>query len=154
VFERLQRILRTLVGSSVMSLDAASLDQELKACLKRGRRLVIAASSQMAALMSGSFEIWFALRLFAHPVGAKAAMLLESLTQAARHLAFVVPGGLGIQEAGLMLIGNVVGINGEVALSVSMVKRAREILWGVPALISWQWQEGRHLRHAAKHLPQ
>ena len=102
---------------------------------------------QFAALISGTFEIWFALRLFDHPVGWGTALVLESMTQAVRHLAFVVPAGIGVQEAGLVLFGHALGISSELALAVSMAKRMREVLCGLPALASWQWLEGRRLQN-------
>jgi len=68
------------------------------------------------------------------------------MTQAVRHIAFVVPAGLGVQEAGLIIFGHIVGIDSELALAVAMVKRMREVIWGVPFLLSWQWIEGRRLR--------
>jgi putative membrane protein len=145
-FERLQRFLRPLVGESATSEQAASLDRELRASIRRGGSLLAAGSLQFAALMSGAFEIWFALRLFGHPVGWANALVLESMTQAVRHLAFVVPAGLGVQEAGLVLFGHALGISSELALAVSMAKRMREVLCGLPALLSWQWLEGRRLQ--------
>jgi putative membrane protein len=145
-FARLQKFLRPLVGESAMSEQAATLDQELRASIRRGWRLVAAGILQLAALISGSFEIWFALRLFGHPVDYATALVLESMTQAVRHLAFVVPAGLGVQEAGLVLFGHALGISSELALAVSMAKRLREVLCGLPALLSWQWLEGRRLQ--------
>lgn len=145
-FERLQRFLRPLVGESATSEQAASLDHELRASIRRGWSLLTAGSLQFAAMMSGAFEIWFALRLFGHPVGWANALVLESMTQAVRHLAFVVPAGLGVQEAGLVLFGHALGISSELALAVSMAKRMREVLCGLPALLSWQWLEGRRLQ--------
>jgi hypothetical protein len=38
------------------------------------------------------------------------------------------------------------GVGGEVALSLALVKRMREIVLGIPALLSWQWFEARSLR--------
>jgi putative membrane protein len=146
VFARLQKFLRPFVGAGALSAGAASLDDELRACLHRGWTLFFAGALQLAAFISGSFEIWLALRLFGHPVGAKAALVLESMTQAMRHLAFVVPAGLGVQEAGLVLFGHALGISSEMALAVSMAKRLREVLCGLPSLVSWQWMEGRRLR--------
>ena len=146
VFARIQKFLRPLIGDSVLSEGAASLDRELRAALRRSGRLLFAGTLQFLALLSGSFEIWLALRLFGHPVGVNGAVVLESMTQAARHLAFIVPGGIGAQEAGLVLFGSALGITGEMALAVSLAKRMREILWGVPLLLSWQWAEGRRLR--------
>jgi putative membrane protein len=146
VFKRLQTFLAPLVGTNALSGGAASLDRELRACLARWRALTVAGALQFAALMAGSFEVWFALRLFGHPVSVASALILESMTQAMRHLAFVVPAGLGVQEATLVLFGHALGIDSELALAVSMAKRVREVLCGLPALISWQWMEGRRLR--------
>jgi putative membrane protein len=153
-FGRLQRFLGPLVGESTMSEQAASLDHELRASFRRGRRLLIAGTLQFAALISGCFEIWFALRLFGHPVDWGTALVLESMTQAVRHLAFVIPAGLGVQEAGLVLFGHALGIGGELALAVSMVKRMREVLCGLPALLSWQWLEGRRLQASMRNASQ
>ena len=146
IFGRLQKLLRPLLGAGSLSVGAAALDFELRACFQRGWALFLTGTLQLAAFLSGSFEIWLALRLFGHPVGAKAALVLESMTQAMRHLAFVVPAGLGVQEAGLVLFGHALGISSELALAVSMAKRLREVLCGLPSLVSWQWLEGRRLR--------
>jgi putative membrane protein len=145
VFGRLQKFLRPLVGETALADAAQSLDQELRACMDRWRPLLMAGFLQFAALAAGSAEVWFALHLFGHPVGIDTALILESMTQAMRHLAFVIPAGLGVQEATLVLFGHLLGISGELALAVSMAKRMREILCGIPSLISWQWMEGRRL---------
>ncbi len=143
-FERLQRFFAPLVGD-MKSDAAASLDHEVRATLGRGWTMLGVAGMQLAALILGSFEIWFAMRLFGHPIDATAAVALESMTQAVRHLGFFVPAGLGIQEAGLVLFGQAFGISSEMALAVSMAKRLREIVCGVPAILSWQYLEGRRL---------
>jgi len=150
VFARLEKFLGPLVGVSALSEGAASLDRELRACFKRWRSLLLAGLLQFAALVMGSFEVWFALRLFGHPVTAATALILESMTQAMRHVAFVVPAGLGVQEATLVLFGHALGISSELALAVSMAKRIREVLCGLPSLLSWQWMEGRRLRRLVR----
>jgi len=143
IFGRLAGFLRPLVGESALSAGAASLDRELRASLRRVSTLLVVGALQFVALISGSFEIWFALRLFGHPVGVGAAVVLESMTQAVRHVAFVIPAGLGVQEAGLVLFGHALGISTELALAVSVAKRMREVLCGLPSLLSWQWLEAR-----------
>ena len=150
VFGRIEAFLRPMVGASGFSGGAAALDRELRATLSRGRSLVLAGLLQIIALFSASFEIWFVLRLFGHPVDAPAAVMLESMTQAMRHLAFVVPAGLGVQEGMFVLFGHVLGISSELALAVSMAKRLREVLCGVPALLSWQLAEASRIRTAVR----
>lgn len=146
VFSRLEAFLRPMVGITALSDGAAALDRELRACLSRGRSLAYAGVLQLLAFLSGSFEVWFALRLFGHPIDARGAVMVEGLTQAMRHIAFLVPAGLGVQEAGFVLFGHVLGISTELALAVSMAKRMREVLCGVPALVSWQLREAARLR--------
>ena len=149
LFGRIAGVLRGLVGLEGLTGGAASLDEELRACLRRVGPLVWAGLLQLIAMLSGSFEVWFALRLLGHPVDFNVAVIMEGLTQAARHMAFLIPGGLGVQEAVLVVLGHTFGISGEIALAVSLAKRMREILCGLPALLSWQWLEGRRLRTAA-----
>jgi hypothetical protein len=51
-----------------------------------------------------------------------------------------------VQEAALVLFGHALGVSTELALAVSAVKRMREVLCGLPPLLSWQWLEARRLR--------
>jgi putative membrane protein len=146
VFGRIEAFLRPMVGVTALSEGAAALDRELRACLSHGKSLTLAGILQLLAFFSGSFEVWLALRLFGHPVDARGAVMLEGMTQAMRHLAFVVPAGLGVQEAGFVLFGHALGISTELALAVSMAKRMREVACGVPALVTWQWREAARLR--------
>jgi putative membrane protein len=145
---RVQSLIHSWVGEGAISRATESLDREVRALLHRPQALLVAGALELVALVSGAFEIWFALWVFNHPVSAGAAVMLESMTQAIRHVAFIVPAGLGVQEAGLVVFGHVVGISGEMALAVGMVKRIRELAWGVPTLLGWQWVEGRRLRRA------
>jgi putative membrane protein len=144
VFQRMQRWLSPLVGLTGAEA-ATSLDADLRACLGRIRTLLMAGALQLVALISAALEIWWALRLFDHPISAPAAVMLEGLTQAVRHLAFIVPAGLGVQEAALVLFGHTLGVSTELALAVSAVKRMREVLCGLPPLLSWQWLEARRI---------
>jgi putative membrane protein len=148
VFTRVESYLGPLVGMTAMSEGAAALDRELRAALNHYGNLAFLILLHFAALLSGSFEIWLALHLFGHPVSATDAVILESMCQALRTMAFLVPAGLGVQEAGLVIFGHVLGISSELALAVSLAKRIREVLVGLPALASWQWIEGRRLRDA------
>ncbi len=150
IFQRLHGLLRPIVGKRLLAEGAESLDAELQAALRRTRTLAVAGSTQLLAFISASFEVWFALRLFGHPVGAETAVILESLTQAVRYVAFIVPAGVGIQEVAFVAFGHLLGVSTDMALSVSMAKRLREILCGTPSLASWQWIEGRRVRAIAR----
>jgi putative membrane protein len=152
VFARLHGLIAPLVGIKMLAEQAAALDEQLRALLIGWRRLVIPAFLQFSALIIAAGEIWFTARLFGHPLSPRVAFILEGMSQAARHLAFFVPGGLGVQEGGLVVFGNALGLSTELALSISLAKRMREVLCGLPPLICWQWLEAKRLRVSANQL--
>jgi len=65
-----------------------------------------------------------------------------------RSAAFAVPGGLGVQEGGYLVVGNLLGIPGEAAFALSLIARVRELALGIPGLVAWQLVEGRRLWRA------
>jgi uncharacterized membrane protein YbhN (UPF0104 family) len=83
-------------------------------------------------------ETWLGLYFLDRPVTFSEAIILESLAQAVRSVSFLIPGGLGTQEAGLMAIGGVLGLTNPVALALSLSKRVRELVLGLPGLLIWQ----------------
>jgi putative membrane protein len=89
----------------------------------------------------GTGEVWLILHLLAAPVSWSAALLLESLGQAIRAAAFAIPGSLGVQEGGYLLLAPLVGLHADVALALSLAKRVRELLLGVPGLVFLHFSE-------------
>jgi putative membrane protein len=126
---------------------AEALEASLAAIYGRRRVLVAAGLLRLLGWLMGTLEVWLALRFLGHPVGVGQALMLESLGQAIRHAIFFIPGGLGVQEGGFILLGSIIGIGPETGLALSLVKRVRELLTGLPALVAWQIIEGRrHIR--------
>lgn len=158
VFERMERLAVRLLGEQARSFIAgqsASLDSAIRELCTDRPRLLTTIAWQVTGMVSGSLETWLALRWLGHPVPFGAAIALESLTMTVRNFVFLVPAGLGVQEASLVGFGALLGVNGELAMALSLAKRMREILFGVPALLSWYWVEGRrelqHVRGSGKY---
>jgi len=128
--------LRELAG------QAAAVDGAIRGLCAQHAALLRAVAWQLASAIVGTLETWLALKLLGHPVGLLPALALESLTQVVRHFVFFVPAGLGVQEAGLVGGGLLLGLSPDAALALSAAKRMREIVYGVPVLLTWQW---RHL---------
>jgi len=147
VFHRIEHMAERLFGrwlDSQRGLDhGARLDAKIRETFASRTRIFGALGWQFAGFVVGSSETWFALRWLGHPVSVADALVLESLTQAAKSLLFMVPAALGVQEAGLIGAGLLVGLGSDVALTLSLAKRMREVLFGLPALAAWQWMEGR-----------
>jgi len=85
--------------------------------------------------LAGTGEVFLILELLNHPVSWVNALLLESLGQAIRGAAFAVPGALGVQEGGYLLLAPLAGLPPDMALALSLAKRAREIILGLPGLL-------------------
>ncbi|MDE2262133.1 MAG: flippase-like domain-containing protein [Gammaproteobacteria bacterium] len=158
IFERMERIAVRLLGEQKLSFlagQSASLDAAIRELCSDPPRLLTTIAWQVTGMITGSLETWLALRWLGHPVPFGAAIALESLTVTVRNFVFLVPAGLGVQEASLIGFGALLGVNGELALALSLAKRMREILFGVPALLSWYWIEGRrelqHVRGSGKY---
>jgi uncharacterized membrane protein YbhN (UPF0104 family) len=62
-----------------------------------------------------------------------------------------VPGGLGVQEGGFILFGSAIGVGPDLALAFSLARRFREIVLGIPVLLSWQALEGHHIHLQWRH---
>ncbi len=149
IFFRIEQLMIRHLGRWFESIAAmaqgAVLDAEIRRLLARHGRLCRSFGWQFCGLAAGSTETFLALRLMGHPVGIPAAIALESLIQAAKSLFFMVPAGVGVQEVGLIGIGRWFGLDADAAIALSLAKRMREILFGMPALLAWQWLEGRRL---------
>jgi putative membrane protein len=92
-------------------------------------------------IMAG--EVYLALYLLGQPVAVVDSIILQSLGQAVRSAAFLVPGAIGVQEGGYLVLGLALGITPEVGLAVSLAKRLRELVVGLPGLVAWQYFEVR-----------
>jgi putative membrane protein len=154
-FHRIERAATALLAKApgeITVFNGRSLDQCIRDLLGAPKRIASAVFWQVGGLLSGCIETWLVLSWLGHPVSAKAAIAVESLVQGARSLFFMVPGGLGVQELGLMGLGRLIGMDADVAVSLSLAKRLRELLFGLPALGAWQLWEARWWR-ARVHRP-
>jgi hypothetical protein len=106
-------------------------------------RLRDACVLQLAALVLGTLESLIILRDLGHAVPWRVAFILESLIQGARTLLGFIPAGIGVQELSLTFAVTAYGITPETGLAISMIKRLRELLLGLPFLMSWQYWEWR-----------
>jgi len=131
---RLARVARRRDWSSLIS-RADAIDRAVEDTYGRGRVAAASFALSFAGWVVGSGEVYLALRLLGAPVGWLDAVLLESLGQAIRGAAFAIPGALGVQEGGYLLLAPFAGLTPEAALALSFAKRTREILLGVPGLI-------------------
>jgi len=107
-------------------------------------RLVLSGGYHFCSLVAGTLEVWVLFYFMGQSINIWEAFLLESLGQAVRTIGFAVPGALGVQEGGFVLLGGLLGISPATSLGLSLVKRMRDVVLGLPALLVWQLREGQH----------
>lgn len=119
--------------------------------LWRARRAIGACFLwQLAGWMAGSLEIWLALHFLGAPVSLAEALAIEAMVQAVSAVAFLVPGALGLQEAGFLGIGLLLGLPPEMATALAIARRIRDMVVFLPGLLGWVWAERRILAAAPR----
>jgi putative membrane protein len=125
-----------------------TLDEAIRTQYARRRGVIGCCAWTATSLILGSGEIWIALHalgLHATPVNS---VVLQSMVMTIRSAVFPVPGALGVQEGGYVLVGNLLGIPGDAAFALSLIARVRELVLGIPGLIAWQLIEARRVWRA------
>ena len=133
--------------------NVEGLHKALIACYRSPGRIVLAVIWQMVSWLLGGVEVCLALHFLGHAVGIVPGLIIESLGQALKAAGFAVPGALGIQEGGYVVICHLFGLSPEMAIALSLMKRVREVVLGLPALLAWQRLEARAPATPAHSLP-
>jgi len=121
------------------------LDLTIRSLYARRTAAIACCAWTILSLILNSGEVYIALWALNLHATVMNAIILQSMALTIRSVAFAVPGGLGVQEGGYVVVGNLLGIPGETALALSLIVRVRELGFGIPGLIGWQVIEGRRL---------
>lgn len=123
-----------------LAVRAPEIDARLRSFY--GARPRAAASSvalHFAGWITGAAEVFVIMALIGHPVSVGDAIVIEALAQPTRLAGILIPGTLGVQEAGGMVIFRLLGLPPELGLAMMLLKRVREVgfnLLGL-ALLTW-----------------
>lgn len=142
---RLRKWLSTLTAYAGANSESGGIKGNLKAIYADRPRILKSLLAQFFGWVIGTIEVWIIVHLLGGTVSVIDALILEGAGQAVRNIAFFIPGALGLQEGAYLLIGTMLGLPSTLALSISLVKRFRELAQGLPGLLVWQANEGWHL---------
>jgi putative membrane protein len=120
------------------AVHVEGLNQALLGCYRQPSRVARSALWHMVSWLLGGVEVCLALHFLGTNVSIETGLVIESLGQAAKALGFAVPGALGVQEGGYVIVCRAFGLPADLAIALSLIKRLREALLGIPALIVWQ----------------
>jgi len=130
---------RTLTGKS------GELDRTLRKIYGRTGSVAGCCAVTMVSYLTGSIEVWLGLQAIGGvPTKFENALILECIGQGIQTALCLVPGALGVREGGYIAVGALLGIPGETAFALALIRRVRELALGLPGLLAWQLVEGSH----------
>jgi putative membrane protein len=137
-FSKLTRVMTRFAGKRDWSqwvTQAEAIDLAIQATYNRSSPVFASFVLSLIGWFVGTGEVYLIAQLLGTPVNWVDALLLESLGQAIRGAGFAIPGALGVQEGGFLLLAPLAGLQPGAALALSLAKRARELLLGLPGLL-------------------
>jgi putative membrane protein len=144
--ERMARILGEGAGWAARgTAGAAVLHAALADIYRRRAGLWIGFALHLACWIGSAVEVWVALRIARAPLSFGAVLAIESMLYAIRAAAFAVPQAVGVQEGAYILLGASFGLSSDMALALSLLKRARDLAIGLPTIAVWHAIESRRL---------
>ena len=135
-FERITRALNRMTSGKLAALvgQSAQIDQAIKLIWRR-RGVVLRYLffwQPLQCLLHVAGNLAGAATFSACRSALVEAVVIESLIQAISSAAFFVPGGLGVQEGGFILIGGALGLDPSICLALAGARRIRDLVMFVP----------------------
>jgi putative membrane protein len=121
---------------------AEAFHDHIQSFYRRRDRFGESVAVHFLAWIASALEVWLALWLMGSGLPLAQALAIESLIFALRSVSFFVPWSAGIQESGYVVVGAMFGLSPDIALAVSLLKRGRDLVLGIPVVLAWQVAEG------------
>ena len=131
------------------SAEIGGLHATLAGCFRSLPRVALATLWHLISWLLGGLEVCLILHFFGTDVAPGTGLIIESLGQALKAVGFAVPGAIGVQEGGYVVVCRLLNIPPETAIALSLIKRAREVVLGIPGLILWHRTEAKMTAAAA-----
>ena len=93
------------------------------------QRLALSILFHLGAWLLGVLETWLILWFLDLPVSLATATVIEAFATGIRFATFLIPGSLGVQEGGYVLIFAALGLGGADGVTFGLVRRLRELVW-------------------------
>lgn len=146
LFSGVARRLRAFAGDRErMALKAGRIDAAIDAMYRRSGRWWVAVAWRTGFRLLLAAEVALVLWWQGIPLTLPGVLALESIAQASRAAAVVIPAAIGAQETAIMAAGLVLGYPPEALIALAVVKRLRELAVGGAGLTAWQFNEARRL---------
>jgi uncharacterized protein (TIRG00374 family) len=91
--------------------------------------LVVSLGFHLLGWVLGSLEVLAIFYAVGFPLSVREAIAIEALASVVKAMAFFIPGSLGVQDGGNVLLLALFGYPSSFGLTFSLVRRMREFLW-------------------------
>ena len=125
--------------------NIGQLDRAIHTIYRRKKRILFCFVWQIISWGSATGEVWLGLYFLGHQIPLVDCFILEALIQGTSTAAFAIPGALGVQEAGFLFFGHLLGLSSDIAVALAVIRRCRDLILFLPGLVAWQIQEGKWL---------
>jgi putative membrane protein len=113
------------------------LDFALSAFYRNHRgRLTLSLLFHFGGWVAGSLEVYLILHFMGISISLVTALVIEAFAAAIKSAAFLIPAGLGALEGGNMAVFAAFGLGAGIGLSVTLVRRVRELTWVAAGLVA------------------
>lgn len=129
-----------------LSMGIDSLQESLDQIWSNPKRVAFGSLVHFIAWMAGAVGTWICYLFLGANINLMEAIAIEALTCGAMSIMFLVPGSVGVQESAYIALGSIFGIDPNLSFGLSLLRRARDFIIGIPALMLWQFIEIRYLR--------
>lgn len=116
---------------------------EIEALYREPKKLALASTFHLLAWIASAVWLWVIFRLCGAAITVMDCIAIEAILAALRAVTVFIPAAIGVQEAGYAAMAQVFGLGPEVGMAVSLLKRARDVVLGIPVLLTWQAVEGK-----------
>jgi putative membrane protein len=128
---------------------AEKLAEALDAIYHAPARLVLATMVHLLGWLGTGVAGWLAFHFLGAGLAIEDAIAIEALLHVLLAAAFLIPGNIGVQEAGYTALGAVFGLPAELALGASLLRRGRDLAIGIPVLLIQEgmtWHQDKQRR--------
>ncbi len=142
------RLSRRILGGWGVNAPLTAVQTGITTIYATPWRVALGIALHLLSWFGTGVASWLAFSLLGARINFWSALGIEALLHAVLAGAILVPGYAGVQEAAYAGVGAMFGQPPEIALGVSLLRRARDIALGVPILLIWQGVEWRRRRAA------
>lgn len=129
-----------------INANASTLQNALDQIWAKPKNILLSCFLHFIGWLAGAVGTWLCYRFLGANINIQEAITIEALICVALSIGFLVPANVGVQEGAYVVLGSIFGLDPHLSFSLSLIRRARDILIGVPCLLLWQALEIHSLR--------